>query len=59
VSHLLVRDRIAIALGLGVATVLVLMIAFLVFQRWRYSVSAPPGPPAAGGSSETVLQENL
>jgi hypothetical protein len=42
VSHTLVRNRIAIALGFGAATALVLMIAFLVFQRWRYSVSAPP-----------------
>jgi hypothetical protein len=42
VSHLLVRERIAIALGFGVVTALVLMIAFLVFQRWRYSVSALP-----------------
>ena len=46
VSHLLVRDRIAIALGLGVATALVLMIAFLVFQQWRYSVSAPQYRPS-------------
>jgi hypothetical protein len=42
VSHTLVRNRIVIALGSGAATALVLMIAFLVFQRWRYSASAPP-----------------
>ncbi len=42
VSHALVRNRIAIALGFGAATALVLMIAFLVFQRWRYRASASP-----------------
>jgi hypothetical protein len=41
-SHLLVRNQTVVALWLGVATTLVLMVAFLVFQRWRYSVSAPP-----------------
>jgi hypothetical protein len=39
VSRLLAGNRIVIALGAGVATALVLMIAFLVFQRWRYGVS--------------------
>jgi hypothetical protein len=35
VSH--VRNQTVLALGLGVATTLMLMIAFLAFQRWRYS----------------------
>jgi hypothetical protein len=41
-SHLLVHNQTVVGLWLGVATALVLMVAFLVFQRWRYSVSAPP-----------------
>jgi hypothetical protein len=40
--NLLVRDRTIFALLLGVATALVLMAAFLAFQRWRYRISAPP-----------------
>jgi hypothetical protein len=39
-SHLLVRSQTGFAVGLGVATALVLMAAFLAFQRWRYSLSA-------------------
>jgi hypothetical protein len=35
-SNLLVGDRTVLALSLGVATTLVLMAAFLAFQRWRY-----------------------
>jgi hypothetical protein len=35
-SHLL-GGRTAPALGLGVATALLFMVAFLAFQRWRYS----------------------
>lgn len=34
-NHFL-HDRTALALWLGVATALLLMIAFLAFQRWRY-----------------------
>lgn len=37
VSHL--RNQTGLALGLGVFTALVLMIAFLAFQRWRYGLS--------------------
>jgi hypothetical protein len=39
-SHLLVRNQTGFALGLGIATALILMAAFLAFQRWRYSLSA-------------------
>jgi hypothetical protein len=38
VSH--VRNQAGLAWGLGVTTTLMLMIAFLAFQRWRYSLSA-------------------
>jgi hypothetical protein len=46
-SNLLGRDQIFFALLLGVATALILMAAFLAFQRWRYRISvvmlsAPP-----------------
>jgi hypothetical protein len=41
-SRLLVRNRIVIALWLGVAATLVLMAAFLVFQKWRYGLSTAP-----------------
>ncbi|HEY0555965.1 MAG TPA: hypothetical protein VGG20_17070 [Thermoanaerobaculia bacterium] len=63
-SHLLGPDRTAPAVWLGVATTLVLMAAFQLFQRWRYSLSAgtltalqkletpkPEGPPRAGDGS--------
>ena len=40
-SNLFVRDQTVFALLLGVATALVLMAAFLAFQRWRYRISAP------------------
>ena len=64
VSHLLGPDRTAPAVWLGVATALILMAAFQLFQRWRYSLSAgtltalqkletprPEGPPRAGDGS--------
>lgn len=37
----LVRDQTVFALMLGMATALVLMAAFLAFQRWKYRISAP------------------
>jgi hypothetical protein len=55
VSHVLIHDPIALAVGLGAATTLALMVAFLIFQRWRYSVSAPqaapPDQPPSGAKS--------
>jgi hypothetical protein len=39
-SHFLVRDQTVFALLVGVAAVLVVMVAFLAFQRWRYRISA-------------------
>lgn len=39
-NHLLGRGRTALALGLGIATTLLLMAAFLLFQRWRYGLSS-------------------
>jgi hypothetical protein len=39
-SHFLVRDQTIFALWVGVAAVLVVMVAFLAFQRWRYRISA-------------------
>ncbi len=55
-NHLLGRGGTALALGLGVATTLVLMAAFLLFQRWRYGLSSgtlaglQAAPPPAGGA---------
>jgi hypothetical protein len=40
-ANQLAPGRTTLALGLGVATTLLLMAGFLLFQRWRYSVSAP------------------
>jgi hypothetical protein len=40
-SNLLGLEHTVFALLLGVATALVLMAAFLAFQRWRYRISAP------------------
>jgi len=39
-SRLLGRLQIPAVVGLGVATALVLMAAFLLFQRWRYGLSS-------------------
>ena len=63
-SHLLGPGRTAPAVWLGVAITLVLMAAFQLFQRWRYSLSAgtlnalqkletprPEGPARAGDGS--------
>lgn len=60
-SHLLVRNQTGFALGLGIATALVLMVAFLAFQRWRYSLSAdtisapPPASKGEGGALQGAL----
>jgi hypothetical protein len=40
-GNLLVHDQTFFALLLGVAAALVLMATFLVYQRWRYRISAP------------------
>jgi|SRR4051812_46420337 hypothetical protein len=39
-SHVLGRGHTAVALGLGVTITVVLMVAFVVFQQWRYGLSA-------------------
>ena len=43
----LARDQTVFALLLGMATALVLMTAFLAFQRWKYRLSAPAEAHAA------------
>ena len=37
-DHLLARDGISLAVWLGVAAALVFMAAFLIYQRWRFSI---------------------
>jgi hypothetical protein len=58
-NNLLGRDQIFFALLLGVATALILMAAFLAFQRWRYRISvvmlsAPPGGHGIVSSSNPI-----
>ena len=51
-GNLLVRDQTVFALLLGVAAALVLMAAFLVYQRWRYRISSPVEARGLGPETE-------
>ena len=51
-GNLLVRDQTFFALLLGVGAALVLMAAFLVYQRWRYRISAPVEARGLGPETE-------
>jgi hypothetical protein len=49
--HLLGRDRRVLSLSIGVAAVVILMVAFLLYERWRFQmfeVAASREPAAPG-----------
>lgn len=47
-ARLLGAGRTGLAVSLGAATAAVLMVAFLVFQRWRFSMVEPATSPPEG-----------
>lgn len=58
VNHLLGGDRHGIALGCGAATVIVLTMVFLSYQRWRFGTEAPvrsEGPVQDGANASEAL----